>query len=486
MKLTTAQADRACGAVLGSAAGDALGAHYEFGTGEIGPEGPRMLGGGLGSFEPGEWTDDTAMAWCVLDAAASGADVRSEEALTQVARRFREWFDSHPPDIGNQTRAVVGEAGPAPTGAAMTATAYDLHVRTGRTAGNGSLMRTGPVALACLDDPAAVAEAARGLSALTHHDDRAQEACVLWSLAVRHAIVDGELDVRVGLEHLSAEAPAFWAARIDEAEASPPGRFRPNGWVVAALQAAWSAIHHTPIPAEAPERHLQDALATAIGIGDDTDTVAAIAGALLGARWGASAVPAEWREVLHGYPGVRGERLVELAHLTATGRLPEQSEDPFSVLDVALLILEAVGDLHARGHQRLRIVPGMSPSGIHWRATVAAVPRTTESRGHSSSQEHARVFRYTSGTELEVAGEPVDAATTPSEVADRILASVSDPGVARDPAYAEWYADLLALVRRHRTVPIAYADYFDDEPGWEIGWCTGRRFPAPPPPPAGG
>jgi protein-tyrosine phosphatase len=87
---------------------------------------------------------------------------------------------------------------------------------------------------------------------------------------------------------------------------------------VSALQAAWSAIVHTPVPTDGHAcRHLVDSLDTAIRIGDDTDTVAAIAGALLGARYGASAIPAQWRRLSHGYPGIRGERLVELAHLAA-------------------------------------------------------------------------------------------------------------------------------------------------------------------------
>ncbi|HSV39248.1 MAG TPA: ADP-ribosylglycohydrolase family protein [Nocardioidaceae bacterium] len=303
MKLTPEQLDRACGAVLGSAVGDALGAAYEFGSATVGPEGPQMLGGGLGGFAPGEWTDDTTMAWCILDVAAAGVDLRSEEGLTEIARRFRDWYDSDPPDIGNQTRLVLGAA--APTGAALTAAAYDLHVRTGHTAGNGSLMRAAPVALPLLEDPLAVAEAARLVGALTHYDPRAQEACVLWSLAIRHAILHAALDVRAGLAYLSAEASAYWTERLDEAESSSPGRFRPNGWVVTALQAAWSSITHG--------EGLVDTLAIAIGIGDDTDTVAAIAGGLHGARWGASAVPAEWRGMLHGYPGITGERLVGLA-----------------------------------------------------------------------------------------------------------------------------------------------------------------------------
>ena len=319
MKLTTAQMDRACGAVLGSAAGDALGAGYEFGCATVGPEGPRMIGGGLGDFEPGEWTDDTSMTWCVLDVAASGVDLRSAEGLDAVAARFAEWAGSNPPDIGIQTRSVLGAVGKEPTGAELTSAAARLHERTGRTAGNGSLMRTAAVALPFLDDPEGLTEAARAVSALTHTDPRAGEACVLWCHAIRRAVLRGDLDVRAGLEQLDAEAAAYWGERIDEAEDEQPERFTPNGWVVTAFQAAWSAIHHTPVPEDDPRAHLEDALARAIGIGHDTDTVAAIAGALLGARWGASAVPARWRRILHGYPGLTGERLVELAHLAAGG-----------------------------------------------------------------------------------------------------------------------------------------------------------------------
>jgi ADP-ribosylglycohydrolase len=316
--LTPAQLDRACGAALGSAVGDALGAPYEFEMATVGPAGPGMIGGGLGGSAPGEWTDDTSMAWAVLDVVAAGADLRTKEALTRIARNFRTWFASGPPDIGNQTKAILAAAGADPTGTSVTALSEELHARTGHTAGNGSLMRTAPVALPYLDDPAALVEAARAVSALTHYDPHAQEACALWSLAIRHAIVHAELDVRAGLAYLDAEAAAYWTERLDEAENSEPGRFRPNGWAVAALQAAWSAIVHTPVPADGPQcRHLAESLVTAIGIGDDTDTVAAIAGALLGARYGASAIPAEWRRGLHGYPGLTGERLVELAHLAA-------------------------------------------------------------------------------------------------------------------------------------------------------------------------
>ena len=84
-------------------------------------------------------------------------------------------------------------------------------------------------------------DAARAVSALTHHDPQAADACVLWCLAIDHAVRTGELDVRVGLAHVGAE----WARLLDDAERSTPARFgSANGWVVAALQATWSAAVH--------------------------------------------------------------------------------------------------------------------------------------------------------------------------------------------------------------------------------------------------
>lgn len=316
MTLDDAAVDRAAGTLLGAAVGDALGAPYEFGSAPLGPDGPQMIGGGLGNFAPGEWTDDTSMTWCVAAVAATGLDLRAEEALTAVGRNFRDWFDTLPADIGIQTRWVLGQAGPAPTAERLTDIASDLHQASGRTAGNGALMRTAPVALAHLDDPAALAVAARRVAALTHADPVAQDSCALWSLAIRHAIVHGDFDLRAGLAHLTAESATQWTNWINEAESSDPNRFSPNGWTVTALQAAWSSIWHTP--ADSPD-HLPATLTRVIAVGDDTDTTAAIAGALLGARWGASALPEQWRADVHGYPGLRGDDLVTLALRTCGG-----------------------------------------------------------------------------------------------------------------------------------------------------------------------
>ena len=306
--------DRVAGVMIGTAVGDALGAGYEFGSAPLGPAGPDMIGGGLGRFAPGEWTDDTTMAWCILDVTARGLRLLSDDSLSAVARNFRSWYDSRPPDIGIQTSAVLRAAGPDPTAAALHRAAADYTSRNPRSAGNGSLMRTAPIALAHLGDRPAIARAAAQVSALTHADPRAGQACVLWSLAIDRAAREGVLDVRSGLEFVDDdEARTFWASRIEEAEQGPPSGFNPNGWVVSAFQAAWSAVLHTPVPSDEPARHACDSLAAAIAIGDDTDTVAAIAGGLLGARWGASAFPARWREMLHGYPGITGDDLATLA-----------------------------------------------------------------------------------------------------------------------------------------------------------------------------
>lgn len=323
--LTGAQIHRAAGVLLGAACGDALGAGYEFGP-PLPDEAPvAMTGGGSFGWEPGEWTDDTAMAVAIAEVAAAGGDLRDVGALDAVVARWAGWARSAP-DVGVQTRAVLSAAGTAPTAHRLTSAARAHHARTGRSAGNGSLMRTAPIALAYLDDADGLVDAAHRVSALTHHDPEAGEACALWCLAIRHAVLDGTLDgLRLAIDSLASDRARVWAARLDEAEAHPPSSFRKNGWVVQALQGAWSAIHRTPVPAEDPAagmftaQHLQRALEAAVRGGRDTDTVAAIAGALLGARWGASAVPAAWRRVVHGWPGLRGRDLVRLAVLAARG-----------------------------------------------------------------------------------------------------------------------------------------------------------------------
>src|ERR1700722_14576021 len=85
----TSYNDRVEGVLLASAAGDALGAPYEFGPAR-GPElDVAMVGGGIG--ERGEWTDDTAMAIAIAEVAATGADLRDATAQDAIVTRWHEW-----------------------------------------------------------------------------------------------------------------------------------------------------------------------------------------------------------------------------------------------------------------------------------------------------------------------------------------------------------------------------------------------------------
>lgn len=172
-------------------------------------------------------------------------------------------------------------------------------------AGNGSLMRTAPIALAHLGDDDAMAVSALAVSLLTHGDPLAGEACVLWCVGIDRAVREGRLDGVVdGLELLASASRDRWARHREEARTLSPSTFSPNGFVVSALQAAYAAVHHTEVPSGpgAPAQ-LQLALERAVQIGNDTDTVAAIAGQFLGARWGDSAIPSHWRNLLHGWLG---------------------------------------------------------------------------------------------------------------------------------------------------------------------------------------
>ncbi len=311
MKLTAIQKDRAAGVLLGTAAGDALGAGYEFSYPR--PETPiDMVGGGPFGFEPGEWTDDTTMAIGIALVTAEGFDIRTADGLDRVAANWARWYDSGPKDIGRQTSKVLSRRDSS--AADMAATARRV---SGRKGGNGSLMRTAPVALAYLDDPAGCSDAALQVSALTHDDQRAGEACQIWSAGIRHALIHGNFDgVRAYLLTADADVRDFWGPLLDEAETGQPSDFPKNGWVIHALQTAWWAINHVPAD---DATHLQAALEAAVRAGGDTDTTAAIAGGLLGARWGASAVPAKWRRKLHGWPGLNAKGLAALASRSARG-----------------------------------------------------------------------------------------------------------------------------------------------------------------------
>lgn len=316
--LTTAQRDRAVGAMVGLAVGDALGAGYEFGP-PVAPEAVDMIGGGLGPFAPGEWTDDTSMAIPLLRVVARGADLADTAVQDEIAGAWIDWtYESC--DVGNTTWDAL-RAGTDRSAAAVAGRARSRFEAGHSGAGNGTLMRTTPIVFGYLADPEGLTAVARRYSDLTHGDPEAADACVLWNHAQRHAILNAEFDLAIGLEHLPVERRDLWAERIRAARAGRPRDFTRNGWVVEALQCAWSAITSTAF--DGPE-HFEAAVRAAVAAGWDTDTVAAIAGSLVGARWGVSAIPLDWRRRAHGWPGLRAQDLVRLTSEAVSGKTWQQ------------------------------------------------------------------------------------------------------------------------------------------------------------------
>ncbi|MDO4888994.1 MAG: ADP-ribosylglycohydrolase family protein [Actinomycetaceae bacterium] len=307
--LTPEIISRARGALLASACGDALGVPYEFGPPTTDPQ---MIGGGLGPYDPGEWSDDTQMAICIAKVAAKGVSLTSETALDLVGQNFLDWLASGASDVGTQTREVLKAAASIRRGDVsdrLHAAADDFSARSERAAGNGALMRTTPAALAFLGSRIRTVKATKAMARLTHFDPLVDQSCILWTEAVRNAVVTGVADMRGGLELLSLEDAEYWAKIIDDAESGAFSANR-NGFTVVAFQCAWHAVHS--VRDLTGEDAVRQGLINAIALGTDTDTVAAIAGGLLGATWGEQAVPREWAEAVHGWPDMTGRQLADL------------------------------------------------------------------------------------------------------------------------------------------------------------------------------
>lgn len=178
--------ERAAGAIVGSAVGDALGGPFEFGPPGVfstrfpTPDtGDEMCGGG--GWDPGEATDDTQMAVLVAESLLE----RGGLDLPDVFARFRRWAASDPKDIGLQTEDVLTNGMPWDLAAA-------IHFQVNhRAAGNGSLMRasTSAVYFASAGRPATT-DAARRIAALTHGDRAAWEGTAIFHELIRVTLED--------------------------------------------------------------------------------------------------------------------------------------------------------------------------------------------------------------------------------------------------------------------------------------------------------
>ena len=272
--------DRARGAFLGLAVGDALGTTIEFMARDTYPKLTEMIGGGPFGLEPGQWTDDTSMALALADSLIANPEFDPADLMD----RFLRWWvqgeyscTGQCFDIGITTREAL-------TRYQRTRSPF-AGATAENKAGNGSLMRLSPVALHALNDADRARRIAAEQSRTTHGAPQAIEACVWYADLLRRAVLGEPL--------VSLLAPGQWnghPAMRDIVSGSWRGRergdIRSSGYVIHTLEAALWAVEQTD--------SFEEALVLAVNLGDDADTVGAVTGQLAGAVYGVGAIPARW------------------------------------------------------------------------------------------------------------------------------------------------------------------------------------------------
>jgi len=285
--------ERYWGALLGLAAGDALGTTLEFKRPGTFTPITDMVGGGPFDLKPGQWTDDTSMARCLAE---SLIECRSSDPVDQLTRYCRWYREGHLSstgrcfDIGNTTRAALEafertrSPFPGPTDP--------------RSAGNGSLMRLAPVPLFFAWDPQAAIEMAEKSSRTTHGAREAVDACRYFASLIVGAVQDRSKDELLspgfcsvpGIWNEVPLAPKIAAVAAGSFKAKDPPAIRGTGYVVDCLEAALWAFHRS-------ETFREGAL-LAVNLGDDADTTGAVYGQIAGAYYGKQGIPEAWRSRL--------------------------------------------------------------------------------------------------------------------------------------------------------------------------------------------
>jgi ADP-ribosyl-[dinitrogen reductase] hydrolase len=282
--------DRAEGVLLGLACGDALGRPVEFRSpGAIEAEYgdlTEMVGNGTHGKPAGTITDDTEQALCI----ARSLVERGEFAPEDIAERFVAWYNGGPFDIGIMTADALGRID---RGVSWNDAGQDVWEAKpeGSNAGNGSVMRCAPLALAFAGDWDTLQRVSRDLSRITHADPRCTHGCAALNLTIAALLDSDEQPLASALDALHPDAPdnllgvlELLPDDIDSTE------LQNSGFVLHTLQAA---LYHA-LTADSAE----SAIVNAVNEGGDTDTIGAVAGAVAGARFGASAIPERWLDAL--------------------------------------------------------------------------------------------------------------------------------------------------------------------------------------------
>ncbi|QTN23227.1 ADP-ribosyl-[dinitrogen reductase] hydrolase [Rhizobacter sp. AJA081-3] len=269
--------DKALGAYLGLALGDALGATVEFMTPrEIkhrfaaqGGVHRHIVGGGWLKLAPGQVTDDTTMSLALGEALLRGQSLGRPFDTQLIAEAFLAWWRGKPVDCGNTCRRGIlrflqqGSLSGEPNDG---------------DAGNGALMRNLPVALATLGDDAAFERVSLAQAHVTHHHPLSDAAVLGIGQLLRDLLsgVDAAAQAR--------RIEAFVAAQPTFAFRPYPGRA--SGYVVDTVQ--------TVLHCFASHTDFEAGVTAAVNLGDDADTTGALVGMLAGARCGAQALPGRW------------------------------------------------------------------------------------------------------------------------------------------------------------------------------------------------
>jgi ADP-ribosyl-[dinitrogen reductase] hydrolase len=210
--------------------------------------------------------------------------------------------------VGRHTRLVVGRIA---AGLSWEQAAEEVQQAYPDSAGNGSVMRCWPVALARWDDLDRLLAESALQSRVTHAHPECTAACALINAMIYHLIRNVPPDEAVG-EALSDALPLPELRAAVEAAAGLRRDQLPNsGWVRQTVQGAIWGLLTTD--------SFEEAIIQVTNLGGDADTVAAVTGALAGAAYGLGAIPKRWLNVLHGeWPmnsGVRWDvkRFVALA-----------------------------------------------------------------------------------------------------------------------------------------------------------------------------
>jgi len=269
---------RAQGCLLGQIAGDNLGALVEFRSGaqvaERYPDGPRRLeDGGEWGLLAGQPTDDSEMAIALARAIQAAGTYDEAKALAA----YRGWYRTEPFDVGTTTRAAL------------------MGYIVGDSQANGSLMRASPLGIYAHAAPVAeAAELGRRDSGLTHPHPVCRDAVAAFVVAASRAVARGEKPeaaYQAALAWAKAEAVPPVVEALERAAVDPPRCDEGHtGFVLVTLQNAFHELLHAP--------GVEEGVVATVRRGGDTDTNAAVAGALLGAVHGRSSVPLQWRSMI--------------------------------------------------------------------------------------------------------------------------------------------------------------------------------------------